>query len=134
MSLIARFPLKPSIYSAELNGERSSGTANEPEINAVNSDGTFVSTCSLQSEDRLDNPLDPKSKGERFTKKKTNQVHWDQLRKQIHGGRKRKRTDNTLDSADWDAVRCADVHEIAQTIKERGMNNMLAKRIKVSNR
>ncbi|KAH6806081.1 HhH-GPD base excision DNA repair family protein [Perilla frutescens var. frutescens] len=73
----------------------------------------------------------PKSKGGRIGKEKENQVDWDQLRKQTpFGGRKRERTVNTLDSVDWDAIRCADVHEIAQTIKERGMNNMLAERIK----
>ncbi|KAG6433949.1 hypothetical protein SASPL_105568 [Salvia splendens] len=72
----------------------------------------------------------PKSRG-RISKEKETKVDWDQLRKQaIFGGRKRERTDCTLDSVDWDAIRCADVNEIAQTIKERGMNNMLAERIK----
>lgn len=76
----------------------------------------------------------PKSKGGRVSKEKEIKVDWDQLRKQaIFGGRQRERTDSTLDSVDWDAIRCADVNEIAQTIKERGMNNMLAERIKVSN-
>ncbi|KAL2250730.1 UNVERIFIED_CONTAM: Protein ROS1A [Sesamum indicum] len=73
----------------------------------------------------------PKAKGGRNRKEKENQVDWDQLRKQAQaGGRERVRTANTLDSVDWDAVRCADVNEIAHTIKERGMNNMLAERIK----
>ncbi|KAJ1419493.1 Permuted single zf-CXXC unit [Sesbania bispinosa] len=43
---------------------------------------------------------------------------------------KREKTENTMDSLDWDAVRCADVSEIANAIKERGMNNRLAERIK----
>ena len=34
-----------------------------------------------------------------------------------------------MDSLDWDTVRCADVGDIANTIKERGMNNRLAERI-----
>ncbi|XP_047976597.1 protein ROS1A-like [Salvia hispanica] len=73
----------------------------------------------------------PNSIGERISKEKEIKVDWDQLRKQaLFGGRKRERTDCTLDSVDWDAIRCADVNEIAQTIKERGMNNMLAERIK----
>lgn len=73
----------------------------------------------------------PKSKGGRIGKEKENPVDWDQLRKQAHlEGKKRERTNRTLDSVDWDAIRCADVNEIAQTIKERGMNNMLAERIK----
>ncbi|GAB4856512.1 hypothetical protein Ancab_014429 [Ancistrocladus abbreviatus] len=45
-------------------------------------------------------------------------------------GKKRERTANTVDSLDYEAVRCADVSEIADTIKERGVNNMLAERIK----
>nr|AVP26967.1 DEMETER-like DNA glycosylase [Salvia miltiorrhiza] len=73
----------------------------------------------------------PKSKGGRISKEKETTVDWDQLRKQaLFGGRKRERTDCTLDSVDWDAIRCADVNEIAHTIRERGMNNMLAERIK----
>ncbi|KAI3471981.1 hypothetical protein Pfo_028669 [Paulownia fortunei] len=73
----------------------------------------------------------PKAKGGRTKKEKEKQVDWDHLRKQTHaGGRERARTANTMDSVDWDAVRCADVNDIAQTIKERGMNNMLAERIK----
>lgn len=59
-------------------------------------------------------------------------LHWDNLRKESQAnGRKRERTLNTMDSLDWEAVREADVNEIANTIKERGMNNMLAERIKV---
>ncbi|KAL3628366.1 hypothetical protein CASFOL_027412 [Castilleja foliolosa] len=67
----------------------------------------------------------------RLKKEKENQVDWDQLRKNtLIGGTERAKTANNMDSVDWDAVRCADVNEIAQTIKERGMNNMLAERIK----
>ncbi|KAJ7976057.1 Transcriptional activator DEMETER-like protein [Quillaja saponaria] len=64
-------------------------------------------------------------------KDKRDPYDWDKLRKQALGnGRKRERTENTMDSLDWEAVRCSDVSEIANTIKERGMNNMLAERIK----
>ncbi|XP_047162810.1 DNA glycosylase/AP lyase ROS1-like [Vigna umbellata] len=56
--------------------------------------------------------------------------NWDSLRieAQAKAG-KREKTENTMDSLDWDAVRCVDVNEIAKTIKERGMNNRLAERI-----
>ncbi|KZV14945.1 Repressor of protein 1 isoform 1 [Dorcoceras hygrometricum] len=37
---------------------------------------------------------------------------------------------NRGDTVDWDAVRCADANEIAKIIKDRGMNNMLAQRMK----
>ncbi|KAG6427490.1 hypothetical protein SASPL_111736 [Salvia splendens] len=73
----------------------------------------------------------PNSIGERISKEKEIKVDWDQLRKHaLFSGRKNERTDFTLDSVDWDAIRCADVNEIAHTIKERGMNNVLAERIK----
>lgn len=73
-----------------------------------------------------------KAKGGRPRKEKETQVDWDHLRKKANtAGRERARPTNTRDSVDWDAVRCADVNEIADTIKERGMNNMLAERIKV---
>lgn len=72
-----------------------------------------------------------KAKKERLGKEKPN-VDWDSLRLQAQSSsKKRERTANTMDSLDWDAVRCADVNEIAHTIRERGMNNMLAERIKV---
>lgn len=41
------------------------------------------------------------------------------------------RTEMTQDGVDWEAVRCADLEEIADAIKERGMNWKLAGRIKV---
>lgn len=65
-------------------------------------------------------------------KEKVEPFNWDTLRKQVlskAGTRGRSR--DTLDSLDYKALRNADVHEISQTIKERGMNNMLAERIKV---
>ncbi|XWS59542.1 hypothetical protein CRYUN_Cryun08bG0131100 [Craigia yunnanensis] len=72
-----------------------------------------------------------KSKGRNAKKEKKDDFDWDSLRKQAEAsGRKRERTENTMDSLDWEAVRCTDVNEIAKTIKERGMNNMLAERIK----
>ncbi|KDP42755.1 hypothetical protein JCGZ_23695 [Jatropha curcas] len=72
-----------------------------------------------------------KAKSRRVGKEIRADVDWDELRKQAEAdGRKRERIPNTMDSLDWEAVRCAEVHEIAKTIKERGMNNMLAERIK----
>ncbi|EOA29577.1 hypothetical protein CARUB_v10012825mg [Capsella rubella] len=56
---------------------------------------------------------------------------WDSLRKQVEsGGKKRERTERTLDTVDWDALRGSSVNKIAAIIIKRGMNNMLAKRIK----
>ncbi|CBI40219.3 unnamed protein product, partial [Vitis vinifera] len=63
------------------------------------------------------------------TKKKA--FDWDSLRKQVQAnGRKRERSKDTMDSLDYEAIRCAHVNVISEAIKERGMNNMLAERIK----
>ncbi|GLJ19156.1 hypothetical protein SUGI_0343970 [Cryptomeria japonica] len=43
---------------------------------------------------------------------------------------KKERCPNSNDSVNWDAVRCADLEDIADAIKDRGMNNVLAGRIK----
>ncbi|GMI96634.1 demeter-like 1, REPRESSOR OF SILENCING1 [Hibiscus trionum] len=72
-----------------------------------------------------------KSKGRSAKKDKTADFDWDSLRKPAEAnGMKRERTEKTMDSLDWEAVRCTDVNEIAKTIQDRGMNNMLAERIK----
>ncbi|XP_058088746.1 protein ROS1A-like isoform X2 [Magnolia sinica] len=56
---------------------------------------------------------------------------WDSLRKQAcYNGQKKERSSDRMDSLDWEAVRLAEVSEISDTIRERGMNNMLAERIK----
>ncbi|KAI3458882.1 hypothetical protein Pfo_015545 [Paulownia fortunei] len=64
-------------------------------------------------------------------KEKAEPFNWDTLRKQVQpkaGTRGRSR--ETMDSLDYEALQNADVREISDTIKERGMNNMLAERIK----
>ncbi|XP_073157361.1 DNA glycosylase/AP lyase ROS1 isoform X2 [Henckelia pumila] len=72
-----------------------------------------------------------KAKKRRMGKEKRNPVDWDVLRKQAQvGGKIREKMEDRMDSVDWEAVRCADVDEIAKIIKDRGMNNMLAQRIK----
>lgn len=76
-----------------------------------------------------DNPS--KAKNGQLGKEKEN-IDWDSLRLQAQAnGKKRERTANTMDSLDYEAVRCANVNEIAHTIRERGMNNKLAERIQV---
>ncbi|GLT88782.1 hypothetical protein SLE2022_067910 [Rubroshorea leprosula] len=63
--------------------------------------------------------------------KKDNAIDWDSLRRQVQAnGSRKERTEDTMDSLDYEAMRQADVNEISRAIKERGMNNMLAERIK----
>nr|GLL40105.1 protein ROS1-like [Ipomoea trifida] len=56
---------------------------------------------------------------------------WDSLRRQVQSkGERKERSKNTMDSIDYEAIRCAEVKDISDAIRERGMNNMLAERIK----
>ncbi|VVB13220.1 unnamed protein product [Arabis nemorensis] len=62
-------------------------------------------------------------------KKPTSQ--WDSLREDVMENKGRKeRSKDSMDSIDYEAIRRASISEIADAIKERGMNNMLAVRIK----
>ncbi|KAJ9545621.1 hypothetical protein OSB04_025328 [Centaurea solstitialis] len=56
---------------------------------------------------------------------------WDSLRKKVlSNGEKRERSKDARDSLDYEALRRAHVNEISDAIRERGMNNLLADRIK----
>lgn len=46
-------------------------------------------------------------------------------------GANNERSNETMDSVDWQSVRNADVDKISEAIRERGMENKLARRIKV---
>ncbi|KFK38383.1 hypothetical protein AALP_AA3G106500 [Arabis alpina] len=67
---------------------------------------------------------------EKTTPKKS--FDWDVLRKQakVGTGKERERTDWTTDTVDYEALRRTSVEEIADIIRKRGMNKMLADRIK----
>lgn len=70
-------------------------------------------------------------KGDRATKDKKKQQNrdWDSLRRTY--GRKRERNDENMDAIDWQAVRRARFEDVADTIIKRGMNRVLARKIKV---
>ncbi|XP_020547113.1 protein ROS1-like [Sesamum indicum] len=65
-------------------------------------------------------------------KKEHDVIDWNALWKSCPKGDRGKTTYTygTLDALDWDAVRMAEVDDIAEAIKKRGMNNNLATRIK----
>ncbi|KAL0720969.1 hypothetical protein Bca4012_035568 [Brassica carinata] len=79
------------------------------------------------------NPMDKatfNANGKKILKEVTEEFDWDSLRREAqarHG--KREKTSRTLDSVDWEAIRTADVKDVAETIKSRGMNHKLAERI-----
>ncbi|KAK1400229.1 hypothetical protein POM88_010092 [Heracleum sosnowskyi] len=100
--------------------------------------GTGASDISGKNESSLENhnslsPTIPEAKTnkpKRARKAKKPPINWDSLRKEAQANGERVRTADTFDSVDWEGVRLADFEEVAQTIRERGMNNMLAERIK----
>ncbi|RCV06460.1 hypothetical protein SETIT_1G164200v2 [Setaria italica] len=98
-------------------------------LQGVASDPTqkFIDTQKGPSEVPQDGSKAKKVRGR--PKRKT--YDWDSLRKEVfsNGGSK-QRSHNARDTVDWEAVRQAEVREISETIRERGMNNMLAERIK----
>ena len=62
---------------------------------------------------------------------KSQKEKWEPLRTKILSDPDYARDPLTVDCVDWDAVRIADVHEVSDVIKDRGMNNVLAGRLKV---
>ncbi|KAK8952253.1 Protein ROS1 [Platanthera zijinensis] len=65
------------------------------------------------------------------TRKTENSTYdWDSLRKEVCCSKKaEERRSATMDSLDWEAVRTSDVSKVAEAIRARGMNNVLAERI-----
>ncbi|KAG0612102.1 hypothetical protein M758_6G001700 [Ceratodon purpureus] len=57
-------------------------------------------------------------------------VTWEAVRADVLSNKECQRDPFTADSVDWEAVRRADVSEVANVIKERGMHYMLGGRIK----
>ncbi|GAB2217291.1 hypothetical protein Drorol1_Dr00000463 [Drosera rotundifolia] len=77
------------------------------------------------------NTKTPKTKGAKIETDKKTAFDWDSLRRQVlSDGVKRERSKDAMDSIDYESIRRAPVNEISEAIKERGMNHMLADRIK----
>ncbi|XP_047046196.1 protein ROS1A-like [Lolium rigidum] len=80
----------------------------------------------------LEVPADKsKTKKTRAGARKKKTYDWDILRKEVIANRgNEERGQNAKDALDWETIRQIDVKEISDTIRERGMNNMLSERIK----
>lgn len=137
---LSKHPVHPSPTSiakpfTHLDAEESSSLVDKQTFNAATIAGPSLvdEVYSSRNISRITAKNDLKEKrGTRRAEKK--EFDWDSLRKQAcPNGPKKERSSGTMDSADWEAVRCADVNEIAKTIRERGMSNMLSERIKVHN-
>lgn len=88
-----------------------------------------------QSPDKLSSKINVTTSNvrkRRTEKEKAEPFNWDTLRKQVLlKAETTERSREAMDSLDYEALQNADVREISDTIKERGMNNMLAERMKV---
>ncbi|KAL5700751.1 hypothetical protein ACHQM5_026159 [Ranunculus cassubicifolius] len=156
ISLAACFPYKPT--SNDENYLKGTNMyVEEPEIKVINQDIVAVNhveemeigkkrelleidtksegahldkqpTCQ-ENMDNTKNAKTPKRKTEK-AKEKNEYVDWDNLRREAYTNYgKRERTLETMDSVDWEAVRCAHEDKIADVIKDRGMNRELATKI-----
>lgn len=77
-------------------------------------------------------PNTPKTKKETPEDGRKRAIDWDSLRKEaLSNGERKERSKDAKDTIDYEALRRANVNEISDAIKERGMNNLLADRMKV---
>lgn len=77
-------------------------------------------------------PNVPKAKKGTVEDERKRAIDWDSLRKEaLSNGENKERSKDATDSLDYEALRHAHVNEISDAIRERGMNNLLADRMKV---
>ncbi|KAL2933563.1 Protein ROS1 [Bienertia sinuspersici] len=120
--------------STDLSQVNADFTESTTELKGTSNDQKEVEQTSAHASGEISDLMNAntsKPKKGKTGKGKNDAFDWDSLRREAQAdGKIRERTANTRDSLDWEAVRHAHVSEIAETIKERGMNNMLAERIK----
>ncbi|XP_057806197.1 protein ROS1A-like [Salvia miltiorrhiza] len=78
----------------------------------------------------VDPPIQVERRTGKGNKKQELPINWDDLRKQYSHGVSRERTEQNADSINWEAMRQAPIEEVADVIRQRGMSNQLAGRIK----
>ncbi|KAL5703999.1 hypothetical protein ACHQM5_022481 [Ranunculus cassubicifolius] len=103
----------------------------------VRNDNTTTEEPEVEFPDADDNVIQSASSSQKFpeytsTSKADEETEndWEHLRKAtLKKYGEKKRTKKTMDSVDWEAVRCADYKEIADAIKERGTQDQTALKI-----
>jgi len=120
--------MSPGDCSSEIKGFQS---MKEPTKSSV--DSSEPGCCSQQDGDVLSCQKPTlKEKGKKVLKEEKKAFDWDCLRREAQARAGiREKTRSTMDTVDWKAIRAADVKEVAETIKSRGMNHKLAERIQV---
>ncbi|KAM0063733.1 putative HhH-GPD domain, endonuclease III-like, iron-sulfur cluster loop, DNA glycosylase [Helianthus debilis subsp. tardiflorus] len=111
----------------EFVGQQKSIPVEEPKV--------ATPICSLQSEVTIEqeSPLENELKGKKKNKKEKKQepkIDWDELRRRYIKTGEKELDVNYRVAVDWDAVRRAPVEELAKIIEDRGMHNVIARRIK----
>ncbi|WOG81191.1 hypothetical protein DCAR_0100336 [Daucus carota subsp. sativus] len=101
-----------------------------PSTSENGSPESCVSSTSAASETEISVPLKgTPTKGKSAAKnKKEKDIDWDSLRRTY--STHRERNDENMDSMDYQSVKDAPVDDVAQSIKIRGMQNVLAGKIK----
>lgn len=128
MSFVTQFPAQNSI------GRNKEAEESKPYVFVSNAQ--VLHDCFIQEvgTERGENEINSQVEGvsrrkkTKAEQKKENTTDWDNSRRTYCT--RRERTDETMDAVDWEAVRRATVKEVADTIKQRGMNNILAGKIK----
>lgn len=143
-------PVQPADALAKSQNNVMQHVLSVPKLNETAEERTSVVNKQIQLENGL---FEPNSNGQAYSSvqaysgtnakiskakkgkvesEKKSTFDWDSLRMQVPANsRNNERSRDAQDSLDYEAVRCANVLEISNAIKERGMNNMLAERIKV---
>lgn len=94
----------------------------------VNVEATTISSNKTKTFFKLEKHTSREKKADAAEERK---IYWEGMRRGMHhDSDKKERIYESLDSINWEAVRNADVKQISEAIRERGMNNLLAERIK----
>lgn len=126
MTLAATFPpLSSSSKSKETNVDKTKTSTEQGD----GSTPAFADTVKEQEKKPIPEAEPERRKSPLRTKKMFDRKA---LQKEAFAnGANNERSNETMDSVDWQSVRNADVDKISEAIRERGMENKLARRIKV---
>jgi len=126
MTLASRFPLKKKEATFE-KGETSSKFEEEREEKKEAEDKNESGSIKIDDE-KKSNVKKTRNQEEKEKMMEEKRKHWDSLRKLYT---KNFRSEEHMDSVDWEAVRVAKPSELAEAIAARGQHNIIARRIQV---
>nr|XP_017247046.1 PREDICTED: uncharacterized protein LOC108218564 isoform X2 [Daucus carota subsp. sativus] len=89
-----------------------------------------LSGSQITSHQNVSKKSTPKHYSGKGEKKKKAGTDWEELRKAYSNNNERGKDDDSMDAVDWEAVRKAPHKEVSDVLVGRGMNNVIAARIK----